>query len=312
MPFNVNTNIQSLFSQRALRVNTDALEKNIEHLSTGSRINRASDDPSGHSISSKLTTELLGLDKAKQNSSDGISMIQTAEGSMEIIQDNLLRIRELVVQGLNGTNSPDERGALQREINERVLLISDLGQQTEFNGQNLLYNATDKVIQTGADVTDTTTLSLESGIAANIGNNIDVDYVVTNTSNADFGHLVEGATTGFALNRLQIPNSNVDSQGFASHSTNFPANLDDIDALIANISRMRSYLGAMQNTLESKLDYISVASENSEASKSRITDVDVAKESSKLIQNQVLQQTASSMLVQANSLPQTILNLLPR
>ncbi len=312
MPQVVRTNVQSLFSQMSLRKNTDALEKNIQRLSSGFKINRAADDAAGNSISSKLTTELLGLDKAKQNAADGISMIQTAEGALTIIQENVIRVRELVVQGINGTNSPAERGALQREINERVQIIDDIAQATEFNGQQLIYDPTDKVLQTGSSVGETTTVSLEPGILANIGADIDITYVSTNTTNTDFGQLVENSTTGFALDRLYIPNSNVDSYNFATHATNVPAQLGDLDTLIDNLSRMRSYLGAIQNTLESKLDYIGAAEENSQAARSRIKDVDVAKESSKLVQNQILQQTASAMLVQANSMPEIVLSLLPR
>lgn len=312
MPLNVNTNVQSLFSQMALRQNTRALEKNYQSLSTGLRINSAADDAAGNSISSKLTTEILGLDKAKQNTADGVSMIQTAEGALAVIQDNVIKIRELVVQGINGTNSPAERGALQREINERVQIIDDIAQATEFNGQQLLFDPTDKVLQTGSNVGETTTLALEPGILANVGIDIDIEYVSTNTTNTDFGQLVENASTGFALDRLYIPESNVDSYNFATHATNVNVQLGDIDRLVDNLSRMRSYLGAVQNTLESKLDYIDTASENSLASRSRIRDIDVAKESSKLVQNQILQQSASAILVQANSLPNIVLDLLPR
>ena len=113
----VNTNTQSLFAQRALRTNTRNLERNIERLSTGFRINRAADDAAGLSIANKLTTQTRGLEKAMQNASDGISLIQTAEGGLSVIQENLQRIRELVVQGVNGTNGENEKAAIQREIN---------------------------------------------------------------------------------------------------------------------------------------------------------------------------------------------------
>ena len=312
MSLGVNTNVQAIFAQRALRLNTLALQENIEHLSTGLKTNRAADDAAGNSIVSKLSTEILGLDKANQNAADGISMIQTAEGTIAVIQENVIKIRELVVQGLNGTNSPAERGALQREINERIQIIDDIARSTEFNGQQLLFNPTDKVLQTGSNIGETTTLSLGAGLLANIGADIDISYVVTNTTNADFGQLVENGSTGFALDRLYIPNSNVDSYNFAVHGTNVQAQLGDLDTLVENLSRMRSYMGAVQNTLESRIDYIDIASENSQASRSRIRYVDVAKESSKLVQNQILQQTASAMLVQANSLPELVLNLLPR
>lgn len=308
----VNTNVHSIFSQRALRQNTKALQQNVERLSTGSKINRAADDASGNSISSKLSTELIGLERSQQNIADGISLIQTAEGALELIQDNVLRIRELVVQGINGTNSASERTAIQLEINERVQIIDDVAQQAEFNGRNLLFNPTDVVIQTGAHIGETTSVDLSSGLLANTGIAIDVTYVATGTTNTDFGQLVENSTTGFALDRLYIPDSTINSFNFGTHATNVDAEIADIDTLLTNLSRQRSTLGAMQNSLETKLRYNTIASENSTAARSRIKDVDIAKESSQLIQNQILQQGASSMLVQANAIPEIVLQLLPR
>ena len=312
MTLSIATNVQSIFAQRAVRLNTRALQTNIERISTGSKINRAADDAAGKSISSKLTTEIKGLQKANQNASDGISLIQTAEGALQIIQENVLKIRELVVQGLNDTNSPDEKGALQREINERIQIIDDVARAAEFNGEDLLYDPTDKVLQTGANIGETTTVSFLAGVLPNVGIDIDIAYVNTTTAVTDYGQLSENTALGFALDRMQIPGSNVDSFNFAVHATNVAANLDDLDAVITNLSRMRSFLGAAQNTLESKLDYIGVSEENNSASRSRITDADIARESSAIIQNQILQQSASSMLVQANALPELALQLLPQ
>ena len=138
MAIYVNTNTQSIFAQRALGGNTFNLQKNIEKLSTGFRINRAADDAAGLSISEKLTSQIRGLEKAEQNIGDGISMVQTAEGALSIVQDNLQRIRELVVQASNGTNSDNELDAIQREINARIGTIADIGTDTEFNGLALL------------------------------------------------------------------------------------------------------------------------------------------------------------------------------
>ena len=138
MAIYVNTNTQSIFAQRALSGNTFNLQKSIEKLSTGYRINRASDDAAGLSISEKLTSQIKGLEKAEQNIGDGISMLQTAEGSLSIIQDNLQRIRELVVQASNDTNSRNELNAIQREINARVTTIDDIATDTEFNNIALL------------------------------------------------------------------------------------------------------------------------------------------------------------------------------
>ena len=307
----VNTNTQSLFAQRALRINTNNLKVNIERLSTGLRINRAADDAAGLSISNKLTTSIRGLDKAMQNAGDGVSLIQTAEGGLSVIQENLQRVRELVVQGINGTNGTSELDAIQREINERIRIIDDIAKATKFNNQSLLTTATDKVLQTGANSNETTTITLGANVTTATGIEIDITSVRA-SGTTEYGELNEGTATGFALDRLQLAGASVDSVGFATNATNVAADLGDIDVMIENVSRMRSYLGALQNSLESKIDYLDVARENSESSRSRIQDVDVAKESSVLVKNQILQQTASSMLAQANAQPQIALRLLPQ
>jgi len=319
----VNTNTQSIFAQRALRKNTAGLQRNIEHLSTGYRINRAADDAAGLSIANKLTTTIKGLDKAKQNAGDGISLIQTSEGGLQIIQENLQRIRELVVQGVNGTNGTSEKDALQREINERIRVIDDIAKTTKFNGISLLVgNTSDVTLQTGANNGETTTLSIIPGgsttataaaTTANTGIDIDIDLDVdltdaNTTADTTRGRLTEGITTdGFALDKLLISGASVTS---VDGTNTVAATVGDIDTMIDNISRMRSYLGATQNALESKMEYMDVAMENAQSSRSRIQDVDVAYESSILVKNQILQQTASAMLAQANQTPQIALQLI--
>lgn len=326
----INTNTQSIFAQRALGRNTLDLQRNIEHLSTGFKINRAADDAAGLSISNKLTTKIRGFEKAKQNAGDGISLIQTAEGALGIVQENMQRVRELIVQGVNGTFGPNEVNSLQREINERIRLIDDIALSTEFNGINLLTGnnfvtngniVSDVVLQTGADSGQITTLSFGSGITANTGINLNVDHEITGTT-VDFGEINEGiGVVGFALSELHLAGATVDSLAVAEARFGGATNVDigisgtavtlaNIDTMIDNISRMRSELGAMQNALESKIDYLDIARENAEASRSRIRDVDIAKESSMLVKNQILQQSAAAMLAQANSSPQLALQLL--
>jgi flagellin len=297
MSITVNTNTQSLFAQRALSGNTQNMQRSIEKLSTGFRINRAADDAAGLSISEKLTSQVRGLEKASQNIGDGISLVQTAEGGLSVIQDNLQRIRELVVQSSNGTNGTKERDAIQREINERIDTITDVAGATKFNGHALLAGGTDKVIQSGADNGQTTTITLATG--TNTGININVGVTTA-------GSLGEGAA--FALNTLNVGGS-VASKSGSTDATATP--LSSLDTMLDNVSRMRSYLGAVQNSLESKLEYVNVAVENSSASRSRVKDVDVAKESSIMIRNQILQQSSAAMLSQANQTPQLALNLLP-
>ncbi|MDD9898895.1 MAG: flagellin [Candidatus Melainabacteria bacterium] len=318
MQLTVNTNTQSLFAQRALRFNTGNLQSNIEHLSTGYRINRAADDAAGLSIANKLSTRIRGLDMALKNAADGISLIQTVEGGLGVIQENLQRIRELVVQGVNGTNGTEEKDALQREINERVKIIDDIAQNTKFNGVSLIYDndatTANITLQTGSDDGEQTVITFAAGNnggGSNSGIEIDITEQATGTSSDD-GHLIEGATNNFALDRLQISGATVDSYGNVqgSHTDNIAATVADVDAMINAVSRMRSYVGATQNALQSKIEYMDIARENAAAARSRIQDVDVAKESSILIKNQILQQTAAAMLSQANTAPQIALQLL--
>lgn len=320
MSIYVNTNAQSVFAQRALSQNTNGLQKNIERLSTGLRINRAADDAAGLSISEKLTSQIRGLEKAQQNIGDGVSMLQTAEASLSIVQDNLQRVRELVVQGFNGTNGTSELDALQREINERITVIGEISSATKFNTISLLNGSADITLQTGADNGQTTTISLQSGQTANTGIAVDVAFEYNNATPATArGTLIEGITVnGFALDKLRLENASVASvDGVANVSivagtaTAAQVDLDDIDTIINNVSRMRSELGAKQNSLESKNEYLAVAKENALSARSRVLDADISKESSGFIRNQILQQSSAAMLSQANSSPQIALNLLP-
>lgn len=314
----VNTNTQSLFANRVLNINTENLKRKMENLSTGYRINRAADDAAGLSISSKLTTTIRGLEKAKQNSSDGISLIQTAEGGLQIIQENLQRIRELVVQSNSGTNGPDEADALQREINERVNTIQSISKSVKFNGTDLLYDNTTTdaniVLQTGANQDETTELNFQTGQQANTGISVDATTVTTGAADTSaYGTIVEGITTsGFALNKIQLNKTGITVDSVAGAGNNISVDLDHMDKMINNVSRMRSYLGAMQNAIESKVEYIDIAIQNASESRSRILDTDVASDSSLLVKNQILQQTAAAMLSQANSQPQIALSLIGR
>ena len=299
MPIYVNTNTQSVFAQRALGGNTMGLQKNIEKLSTGFRINRAADDAAGLSISEKLTSQIRGLEKAEQNIGDGISLVQTAEGALGVVQDNLQRIRELTVQAANGTNSENELAAIQREVNSRVTTIGDIASSTEFNGKTLL---------TGAAASATTFGNTTLQTGSDQGQTTAINFTLMNSSinTTAAGSIGENAIN---LNALSAGSTTVNNQAGAAAGAR--TSLDDIDDMINNVSRMRSELGASQNSLESKAEYINVAKENAMSSRSRIRDVDVAKESSEMIKNQILQQSSAAMLSSANQTPQLALNLLP-
>jgi flagellin len=301
MGITVNTNTQSLFAQRALRQNTGMMKKSLEKLSTGSRINRAGDDAAGLSVTQKATTLINGMDQAQRNIGDGLAMISTIDGALGVVQDNLQRIRELTVQGLNGTNGNDEKDAIQREINERVTAINDMGKNATFNGVALLQNTADITLQNGASDGNTLVLKTKSGVAANTG--FWVDFASTSS-----GSMGEGA---IALSTFTIGSSNVKTLSGATSATATTNALSRLDTMINNISRMRSQGGAYENALGSSMDYLDRYSENLQGARSRVQDVDVAAESAQTTRGQILQQSAAAMLSQANATPQIALNLLP-
>jgi len=299
----VNTNTQSLFAQRALRQNTGMVQKSIEKLSTGYRINRAGDDAAGLSISNKMTTLIRGMDQAKRNIGDGIGMISTIDGALGTVQDNLQRIRELTVQALNGTNSNDERDAIQREVNERVTAINDMGTQATFNGVNLLKGTANITLQIGASDGNSLTMYTSAGTSAATG-------FLINYSSTTVGSIGEGTT--LQLSAFTVGSANVKTLSGTTSATATANALLNLDSMINNVSRMRSQVGAYENSLSSNMDYLDRYSESLRGARSRVQDVDVAAESADTSRAQILQQSAAAMLSQANATPQIALNLLPR
>ena len=302
MGLTVNTNTQSIFAQRALRTNTGELQKSTEKLSTGLRINRAGDDAAGLSITNKMTTLIRGMNQAKRNIGDGVAMISTIDGALGTVQDNLQRVRELTVQAVNGTNGTEEKDAIQREINERVQAINDMGNQATFNGVNLLKGTANITLQTGANDGQTLTMYTSAGTSAATGFRI-------NYSSTTLGSLGEGA--GLQLSAFTVGSTNVKTLSGATSATATASGLASLDTMINNVSRMRSQVGAYENSLGSNMAYLDRYSESLEGARSRVRDVDVAEESGKYVRSQILQQSASSMLSQANSAPQLALSLLP-
>jgi len=299
MGITVNTNTQSLFAQRALRDNTNMVKSSIEKLSTGSRINRAGDDAAGLSIGQKMTTLIRGMDQAQRNIGDGIAMISTMDGALGVVQDNLQRVRELTVQALNGTNGNDEKDAIQREINERITAINDMGKNATFNGVSLLQSTTDITLQNGASDGNTLVIQTAAGTSANRG------FFIDHNSTGS-GSLGEGA---IALSTFSIGATNVKSLSGTTTATT--SALSRLDTMIKNVSRMRSQGGAYENSLGSSMDFLDIYSESLQGARSRVQDVDVAAESAQTSKAQILQQSAAAMLGQANATPQLALNLLP-
>ena len=301
MGITINTNTQSLFAQRALRKNTATMKASLEKLSTGSRINRAGDDAAGLSISQKSTTLIRGMDQAQRNIGDGLAMISTIDGALGVVQDNLQRIRELTVQAINGTNGSDEKDAIQREINERITAINDMGANATFNGVSLLRSTADITLQNGANDGNQLILQTAAGTVANRG--FFIDFTSTGS-----GSLGEGA---IALSTFTIGSANVKTLSGTTSATATTTALSKLDAMIKNVSRMRSQGGAYENALGSSMEYLDRYSESLQSARSRVRDVDVAAESAEFTKGQILQQTAAAMLGQANASPQLALNLLP-
>ncbi len=270
----ITNNIMAFNANRNLNRTSSQLGRSLEKLSSGLRINRAADDTAGLVISQKLRAEIGGLKQASRNAQDGISMVQTAEGGLDEVQNMLGRIRDLSVQAANDSNDDAARTAIKSEIDALVSEIGRIGTDTTFGGQALF---------------STTPINFQVGSEGDAGNAIAVTI----------GELTATSIGGTDLSALDV-----------SDHTNARAAIESVDAAIAGISSARGSLGATQNRFESVINNLQVTTENLVASESRIRDTDMASEMVTFTKNQILQQAGSSMLAQANTLPQSVLTLL--
>lgn len=297
----INNNIPALNTHRLLNMNTEGLQKSLERLSSGKRINRASDDAAGLAISQKMEAQIRGLRQASRNSLDGVSLIQTAEGALNEVHEMLQRMRELSVQGANGVYAEKDLDAIANEMRELTEQINMIGRDTEFNGIPLLKG--DLKTTSGAAVE-----KLRLQIGANKDQFIDVEMNEIN--------VMVGSGSG----ELDIETNIIESIGSGKFKVvpnsltaeNFESAITTYNNAIENVSSMRSKLGAIQNRLEHTIKNVDNTAENLTASKSRIEDLDMAKEMSEFTKLNILQQAGTSMLSQANQLPQTVLQLLQR
>ncbi|NRT37025.1 flagellin [Clostridium beijerinckii] len=276
----INHNLNAMNAHRNMGINTGNAAKSMEKLSSGLRINRAGDDAAGLSISEKMRAQIRGLDQASRNAQDGISLIQTAEGSLNETHSILQRMRELAVQASNDTNVTVDRSAITDELTSLQTEVDRIAKTTQFNEKNLLDGSlsgggvSGAVLQIGAN--NSSDLSLE----------IKIDKM-------------DAASLGITTASI-----NVTSNTFAK------ATIDNVNSAIKLVSTQRSKLGAYQNRLEHTINNLDNASENLQAAESRVRDVDMAKEMMEYSKNNILQQAAQSMLSQANQAPQGVLNLL--
>lgn len=281
MSLSLVTNVQSLKVQANLTAATDTLNNAIERMTTGYKINRAKDDAAGYSIASQMEAKLSSYDVASNNAQIGLDMLTTTEENYTLINDHLQRIRDLAEQAANGTYSTDSRTAIEAEIASRLAEIDRVAGSAEYNGMNLMDGslANDVSIQVGIDGTANSRVTL----VANLFSKADAKTLL-GEENADFAA--------------------------ACASIDASQQLSAIDAAINNISSRVTTLGASQNRLESALDSISVTTENLTSSLSTVKDADIANESTRYLQAQILQSAATTLLSTANQTPSIALQLI--
>ena len=281
----INHNMSSMYANRTLGVSNSQLAGNIEKLSSGQRINKAGDDASGLAVSEKMRSQIRGLNQAERNIQNGVSFIQTTEGYLSETTDILQRIRELAVQSANGIYTDEDRMQIQVEVSQLVAEVDRIASQAQFNGMNML---------TGAFARDSASgRVMQLQIGANVDQNEQV-YIGTMTAQA----LGLTGTQG-SDERISISTPDTANMTIAT-----------LDNALKSVNRQRADLGAYQNRFEIAAKGIAVAAENLQAAESRIRDSDMASEMVEYTKNQILTQSGTAMLVQANSQSQNVLRLL--
>lgn len=421
----INTNITSMIGQSNLSKSQSALQTSMERLSSGLRINSAKDDAAGQAIANRMTAQITGLAQAQRNANDGISIAQTAEGSLNQVNDNLQRIRELTVQAANGTNSSNDLQSIQDEINQRLDEIDRISKETDFNGVRVLSENTGLTIQVGANDGQTITVNLQEINSSTLGmdgfsvskNTLNVSEAITQVAvdadakavavdlsaaatdldvdasslslrnildakgNATTNYVVKsgedfyaasiGADGAVTLNKANLkftdPDAsisdavdlenqlvrvgtdeegkttafvNVQGGNYAIEADALASNLDDnfasattvvlsgdaataefagasttsplakIDEALNKVDSLRSELGAVQNRFEDAITNLNTNETNLASARSRIEDADYAVEVANMTRAQILQQAGTSVLAQANQIPQNVLSLL--
>jgi flagellin len=277
MGLRINTNVPALVAQRNLRTTRGSLDKSLERLSSGSRINHAGDDAAGLAISETLRAQIRGISQAERNAQDGVSLVQVAEGAMGEVSNMLIRLRELAVQAASDTVGNQERKFLDVEFQQLLQEIDRIAASTKYNGVPLLSGTA-------------TTFEIQVGT----GNNPATDRVRLFDSSA-----ADASVVALGLNLANV-----------ADKTSSQNTLGAVDSALAQITSTRAEFGALQNRLQSVIANIMVSKENLSAANSRIRDTDIAEETSELTKNQILMQSGTAVLSQANSTLKTALTLL--
>jgi flagellin len=275
MGLRIYNNVEAQMAHRQLSSTNNQLSKTMERLSSGLRINRAADDAAGLAVSEEMRSQIRGMNVASRNAQDGVSMVQVADGALGGVNDMLQRVRDLSVQAANGTLTDQQRSNLDQEVQSIVAEMARVASDTEFNGVKIL---------SGSVATAANAVTLQVG--AN-GSQV-IAFTIGTMSASDLG--ISGIAIGTAASATQA--------------------IASVDAAIRSVNSSRAAMGAIQNRLEQTISRLDLTSENLQAAESRVRDADMASEMIDFTRNQILQQSGTAMLAQANQAPQSILKLL--
>ena len=283
----INHNMSAMYSNRTLGVTNNNIQKDMEKLSSGMRINRAGDDASGLAVSEKMRSQIRGLNQASQNASNAISFIQTTEGYLQSTTDIVQRIRELAVQASNGIYTDEDRMQIQVEVSQLVAEVDRIASQAQFNGMNML---------TGRFAQSTGENTVTASMWFHIGSNMDQRTQV-----------FIGTMTSTSLGLKELGSETIMSLAAPDDANRAIGTLDEA---LKKLNKQRADLGAYQNRLEHTVNGINIGAENLQAAESRIRDTDMAAQMVEFTKNQVLTQSGTAMLAQANAQSQNVLSLL--
>ena len=295
----INHNLMAANTARNLNAHYSQLSKSVQRLSTGLRVNSAADDAAGLAIRELQRADIATLQQGARNANDAISMIQTADGALGVIDEKLTRMKELAEQAATGTYDSTQRLMIESEYQAMASEITRIANATDFNGIHLLNGALSSDTHDGSGINSTGKLKVHFGTG--------------NDSAEDYYYIKIGTSTASALgvgNQALDENGNLRAGGTVSTQEAAQKALDAITNAIISKDKIRAHLGAMQNRLENTITNLNTQAENLQAAESRISDVDVATEMTQFVRNQILSQSAVAMLSQANSLPQMAMKLI--
>ena len=307
----VNTNVSSLNGRRYLNNVQNQLTTTYQRLSSGMRINSAKDDAAGLQIADRLTTQINGLNQGNRNTNDAIAVAQTMEGALDETTNMLQKIRTLAVQAANGTNTKADYDALQQEVTSLSTEVSRIAEQTKYGGQTILNGK--QAAQGNPNSLIDTAGKITFQVGANNGDQIEFtlgEDAFTLSGLAKMAGLTLDKNANDTVDGFVKADQGAKARWSISSAKNAKLTLGSIDKMIAQVDSKRSDLGALQNRLESSIRNQSNVAANQADARSRIRDADFAEESAALSQQSIIQQAATSMLMQANSRPQLALSML--